>query len=50
MDAVMYGMETAFGATLGVWLALLFIAQTYRTFRRPPGRKIPVKVPPKDGV
>lgn len=44
MDTVMYGAECGFGATLGIWVALVFIAFTYKTFRRPPGRMTPVKV------
>lgn len=46
MDAVIYAIECGFGATLGVWIALVFIAFTYKTFRGPPKRMIPV--PAKD--
>ena len=43
MDAVMTGFEYAFGSVLGLWAACVFITFTTRTFRRPPGKPIPVK-------
>lgn len=45
MDAVISSFEHAFGATLGIWFAIVFIGFTVRTFHRkpPPGKPIPVK-------
>ena len=50
MGAVMAGFEYAFGAVVGTYWALVFIAFTIRTFRggkRPPGKPIPVKTDDK---